>query len=121
MSRTLRVDLHALVAAEGVDLAAALGALGTIYADVDARNARNTASLALPCKRGCSACCEESVLLTPLEFCAVWHHLQTTLDDDTLARIIDEGRALYAKHRDVIDALDRPPPAGQRDHTRLLR
>src|SRR4051812_559950 len=121
MSRTLRVDLHALVAADGVDLAAALGALVAIYADVDARNARNTASLGLPCKRGCSACCEESVLLTPLEFYAVWNHLQISCDDETLAHIIDDGLALHERHRAAIDAIERPPPQGHADHTSLLR
>ena len=121
MSRRLRVDLHALAEANGVDLASALRALGNYYDDIDARNQRNTASLDLPCKSGCSACCEESVLLTELEFYAVWNHMQATCDDDTLAGVIDEGLALHDKHRAVIEALQQPAPAGYVDHTHLLR
>ena len=121
MAVAMRIDLHARAATDGVDLDAALAALAAIYADIDARNARNTASLALPCKSGCSACCEESVLVSELEFYAVWHHVQSTCDDAVIAGIVDEGLALYEKHKDVIDALERPPPPGHRDHTHLLR
>jgi hypothetical protein len=103
----MRIDLHARAAAEGVDLASALRALRTQYDDIDARNAKNTASLDLPCHRGCSMCCEDSVLLTWLEFYAVWDHLQRTCDDATLARIIADGLALYEKHRALIESLTR--------------
>lgn len=115
------VDLHARAAAEGIDLSAALMDLRALYADVDARNERNTRNLALPCHQGCSACCEDSVLVTQLEFYGVWDHLQRHLDAVTLDRIIRDGLALYLRHRDVIEALSRPPPVGQVDHTRLLR
>ena len=111
----------ALLRAQGVELGPALAALHALYADLDARTARNTASLNLPCSRGCSACCEESVLLSPLEFYAVWDHLQSTCDDAALAQIVADGLALYHLHRDVIAALNQPPPAGMTDHTALLR
>jgi hypothetical protein len=106
----VKIDLHALAARDGVDLASALRALGAIYADIDARNARNTASLKLPCKSGCSSCCEESVLVTPLEFYAVWDQLQRTVDDDTLSRIVSDGLALFEKYRAVIEALEQKKP-----------
>lgn len=111
-----RVDLHALARAEGVDLDGALTGLRALYAEVDARNARNTASLDLPCKSGCSSCCEESVLLTRLEFFGIWDHVQTHLDDATRADIVERGLALYAAHADAIRALERA-----RDLTRVLR
>jgi hypothetical protein len=117
---SLRVDLEALAAAHGVDLAPALVALRALYAEVDERNHRNTAALDLPCKSGCSSCCEESVLLTRLEFYGVWDHVQRHADDETIARIVDEGLALYQRHRAVIEALERPPPAGFVDHSHLL-
>lgn len=99
----LRVDLHARAAADGVDLAAALAALRDLYADVDARNQRNTATLELPCHSGCSSCCEESVLLTRLEFYGVWDYVQSTCDDATLAKIVADGLALHEKHRAAIE------------------
>ncbi len=115
-----RKDLHAHALTEGVDLDEALAGLRALYADVDERNARNTADLNLPCKSGCSACCEESVLLTRLEFYGVWDHLQRTCDDEALQAIIDEALLIYERHRGVIDALERPPGDGLADHTSLL-
>lgn len=112
-------DLRALARARGVDLDEALARLKELYADVDARNERNTRGLELPCARGCSACCEESVFLTRLEFYGAWDHLQTHVDEATLDVIVDEGLALYARHRELIDAFERPPPAGSDDHTAI--
>src|SRR2546428_8410332 len=114
-----RVDLHALAAAEGVDLSAALARLLAIYADVDARNAANTRSLDLPCHRGCDMCCHDSVFLTPLEFYCVWDWVQGHLDDETRAQIVTRGLALYSQHRSLIEALELPPPEGDKDHWRV--
>ncbi len=111
-----RVDLRALAAERGVDLDAALKELRGLYADVDARNAKNTAGLNLPCKSGCSSCCEDSVLLTRLEFYGIWDHLQTHCDDATLRQVVDDGLAVYARHADVIVQL-----TTAKDLTRLLR
>ena len=116
-----RVDLHARAAAQGVDLGSALASLRELYADVDERNERNTKDLQLPCHSGCSACCEESVFVTPLEFYGVWDHVQTHCDDATLARIVDDGLALYRRHESVLLALEQPPPEGHSDHTALVR
>lgn len=117
----MRVDLRARAAAQGVDLDRALDRLRALYADVDERNARNTADLALPCKSGCSSCCEESVLLTQLEFYGIWDFLQTTLSDAELRGVIDDARAAYEANRALIDVLSRPPPPGHKDHTALIR
>jgi hypothetical protein len=116
----LRKDLHALAAAQGVDLASALNSLRALYADVDARNDRNTATLELPCKSGCSSCCEESVLLTRLEFYGLWDYVQTHWDDDTINTIISDALSIYERYKDVIQALERPPPEGYPDHSHLL-
>lgn len=102
--------------AEGVDLPAALGQLHAIYADVDARNAKNTRDLDLPCHRGCDMCCHESVFLTPLEFYAVWTYVQDTYDDATRSAMVQEGLRLFGQFRPLIEALEQPPPAGERDH-----
>jgi hypothetical protein len=115
------VDLKALARAEGFDLDEAFGQLAKIYQDVDARNAKNTASLNLPCHRGCDMCCHESVFLTPLEFFYVWDWAQTHCDGATLEDMIDRGLALYAQHRAAIVAFEAPPPAGQRDHFSIAK
>ncbi len=114
-----RLDLDRLAAREGVDLTAALERLLAFYVEVDRRIAARTAGLALPCGAGCDACCHESVFVTPLEFFAVWEWVQTELDDQVRVGIIDRGLTLYAEHRALIDAFDRPPPGGAADHLAL--
>jgi Fe-S-cluster containining protein len=114
-----RHDLHQLARREGVDLDDALARLDALYADLDRRNERNTKDLDLPCHQGCSMCCHESVFLTQLEFFAAWDYLQRTADDETLARVVDDALALHEEHRALIEAFDRPPPAGAADHTGL--
>lgn len=116
-----RVDLGTMVSALGVDLAVARAALLALYADVDARNAVNTAGLDLPCRRGCDACCHESVFLTPLEFIVAWEWAQEHLDDATRDAIVDAGLALHERERERIAALDAPPPEGARDHLAVAR
>lgn len=114
-------DLHGMAAQAGVDLDAAMDGLKTLLADVDARNAALTGGLNLPCHRGCSMCCHESVFITPLEFFTVWHYVQTTLDDTTRTQMVRAGLALYRQHRATIQALDAPPPAGEVDHLSVAR
>ncbi len=104
MSRFGPRDLHALAAAKGVNLATALDRLRTLYAETDARNARNTAGMTLPCHSGCSSCCEEMVFLTPLEFYGAWDLLQRTATADVLEEAIVVGLDLYQEHRERIDA-----------------
>ncbi len=116
-----RIDVLALAASYGVELGPALTALGKLYLDVEERNARNTAELALPCHRGCDACCHDSVFLTPLEFLAAWDHLQAGVDDAVLADIVRQGRAIYAQHRELILALDAPLGAGETDHFAIAK
>lgn len=119
MSHFGRKDLRALAQAEGVDLDAALTQLRTLYADTDARIAKNTAGMDLPCKSGCSACCEEMVFLTPLEFYGAWDYFQTHVDDDVLDEAIARGLDIYAEFREAFEAFARPPPAGAADHTAI--
>ncbi|MBI3179868.1 MAG: hypothetical protein HYZ27_09425 [Deltaproteobacteria bacterium] len=116
-----RVDLDALAAGQGVNSREAIAALMKIYADVDARNAKNTPGLDLPCHRGCDACCHESVFLTPLEFYCVWDWVQTHLDDATRSAVVERGLELFEKNRALIEALEGPPPAGERDHLRVAQ
>jgi Fe-S-cluster containining protein len=110
-----------MVAALGIDLESARGALLALYAELDARNAANTAGLELPCRRGCDACCHESVFLTPLEFLVAWEWAQAHLDDAIRDGIVDAGLALYARERERITALEAPPPDGARDHLAVAR
>jgi Fe-S-cluster containining protein len=115
------VDLHAMAAEAGVDLAAAFIQLRALLADVDARNAKHTQTLDLPCHRGCSMCCHESVFLTPLEFFHVWDYVQTQFTETERSDIVAQGLALYAHHAPTIRALSAPPPAGDSDHFAIAR
>lgn len=116
-----RIDLDHYAREQGVDLASALEALRAIYAGVDDKIAENTRGLDLPCRRGCSDCCHESVFLTPLEFFGAWDHVQRTVDDDTRSLIVARGLAIYARERARIDAFLAPPPDGDRDHFRIAK
>lgn len=120
-ARFPRVDLHVMAGNAGVDLSRAFDDLRAIYADVDQRNAKNTRDLDLPCHKGCDACCHESVFLTPLEFFLVWDWVQDNLPATTRDAMVDEGLRLYEQHKKTIDALNEPPPAGQKDHLELVR
>ncbi len=115
------IDLAALVRGAGVDPDAARDGLRALYDDGDARNARNTATLALPCRRGCDACCHESVFLTPLEVLVAWDWAQASLDASTRDDIVARALAIHAKERDRIEALDGPVPPGARDHLAIAR
>ena len=115
------IDLEAIAAAVGCSLPGAFVALQALYDDVDARNARNTAQLNLPCHRGCSMCCHESVFITGLEFFYAWDYAQRTLPQATRDDIVQRGVDLYRRHQQSIDALDRPPPDGEADHLSIAR
>lgn len=117
------VDIAARAAREGVDWPAALDQLRGFYAEIDARLAKTTAHLALPCARGCARCCEESVWLTRLEFYGAWHYLQTHVDAATLSATVAEGLQLYERHRETLQALADPElsPALRQSLTLSLR
>ena len=121
VARFPHFDLRAFTQLSDVDLDDALVGLREIYDDIDSRNASNTANLDLPCGKGCSDCCHESVFLTPLEFFGVWDWAQQHIDDERRDAIIDDGLSLYAEHQAVIDALSGPRPAGERDHLSIAK
>ena len=116
-----KIDFARVAASWGIDLPAAFAALAALYEDVDARNATNTNGLDLPCHRGCDMCCHESVFLTLLEFCYVWNYVQEHFTDEERNHVIAEGLRLYGENRALIDLLDQPPPAGERDHFAIAK
>jgi Fe-S-cluster containining protein len=113
------IDLYARAETLGVDLDEALQGLIPLYVEVDARNQRNTQGLDLPCHRGCSECCHESVFLTPLEFYGAWLYLQESVDAETLDAVVRDGLAIFEANRALIESFNEPPPEGQEDHTQL--
>ena len=119
MSRWPEVDIIGVGASLGIDLSIAFKQLESIYVDVDARNAKNTAGLSLPCRRGCSECCHESVFLTPLEFFYVWDWVQKNIDDARREQMIDDGLGIYQVNKVTIDALSCNTPAAQNAHDEL--
>ena len=118
MARFPLVDQEALAAQAGVDLPAALEGLAKIYDDLDERNRLHTAGLDLPCHQGCSACCEEAVFLSPIEFFAAWDHAQRHLSDDERDEVVTRALKIYHQQREEIDALSGPLPEGEADHTK---
>ena len=115
------LDLRGLMADMGLDVETAFAQLRQFYIEVDARLAERTAGLELPCHRGCSMCCHESVFVTPLEFFYTWDWAQSHLDEATRAAIVERGLALYRLHQTRILALQVPPPDGARDHLAVAR
>lgn len=113
------VDLHALAKESGVDLEPALERLRALYAETDARNAKNTEGMDLPCHQGCSSCCEEMVFLTPLEFLGAWDHLQSNYSADVVDETVRQGLAIYDHYREAFEAFGEAPPEGQKDHTAI--
>lgn len=110
------LDIAGLLAGWGVDFAAARTQLLALYEEVDARAAAQTRTLDLPCHRGCDMCCHQSVFVTPIEFFTMWDWAQTHLDQACRNAMVGRGLALYAEHAAAIEALERPPPHGARDH-----
>ncbi|MEM6734407.1 MAG: hypothetical protein AAF658_22775, partial [Myxococcota bacterium] len=113
-----RIDVPLLASELDVDWSRARSELRSLYAELDERLAVRTKGLDLPCHRGCSACCHESVFVTPLEFLYVWEWAQENLDAETLESMIDRGLELYAEHRDRIEALETAP---QEEHDAIAR
>jgi hypothetical protein len=116
-----KVDIGALAAAEGVELSDAYEGLWGLYLEVEKRNAKNTLTLALPCRSGCDACCHESVFLTPLEFYCVWEWVQDNYSDEERSEIVRRGLELYSQNRERIAAMNAPPPEGERDHFAIAK
>lgn len=115
------IDFHAIASKVGVNLEIAFEALRALYADVDARNEKNTKNLNLPCHRGCDACCHESVFLTPLEFYGAWDWVQNNVPDSERSRMIEAGLSIYEANCDTILALNKPPSPGEPSHDALAR
>lgn len=117
----LRIDLPTLLDDLDVDWAAARASLAALYEEVDERIGVRTSELDLPCHRGCSMCCHESVFITPLEFLFVWEHVQSSQSDDDLAATIERGLTLYELHESTIVALDEQPAEAHGDIARRLK
>lgn len=100
----------------GVDLQAAFVRLQALYDEIDTRNEALAQNLDLPCHKGCSMCCHESVFLTPLEFFYAWDHVQQTTGASERQEIVEAGLRLYDAHREQILALEAPVAQGAQDH-----
>jgi Fe-S-cluster containining protein len=116
------IDLARLdLGVPGLDLPAALRELERVYRDLDATLAQSTATLPLPCRRGCDACCHQAVFLTQLEWWLVVDHAQRELSPAEWEAAVGQGLRIYAQHRALFDALDEPPPEGAPDHWEVAR
>ncbi|HEY9900583.1 MAG TPA: YkgJ family cysteine cluster protein [Pantanalinema sp.] len=60
----------------------------------------------LPCKAGCSHCCEEILFrVSELEWRAIARHLDSTLSIEVREALKEQARAVYAPHRAQLEAL----------------
>ena len=117
--KKVRLENSCLVP-KGFELQDAFHELANLYREVDLALSRTTASLELPCKAGCDACCHQSVFLTPLEFLAAWDWLQSEVSDDELSAIVRSALRTFRLHQSVISRLDVAPPEGEQDHFSLV-
>jgi|GEM_PF-1048638 len=110
------IDIRSLPETKEIDLADAFEKLAKQYQELDTCIEVTTSFLDLPCKKGCSDCCHESVFLTPLEFFYVWDWVQKEIPTEIRENMIERGLAIYEENRDLIEAFELPPPDGERDH-----
>ncbi|MBT6178866.1 MAG: hypothetical protein HOI23_16605 [Deltaproteobacteria bacterium] len=115
------IDFHSVAEQVGVDLETALAGLRALYADIDKRNAQNTAGLNLPCHSGCDACCHESVFLTPLEFYGAWDWVQKNVPENERTLMIEQGLEIYAENETTIVELNQPAKPGGPSHDALAK
>ena len=97
---------------ESKQLEEAFAQLAALYRSVDAVLSATSSGLDLPCRRGCSACCHESVFLTPLEFLYAWHWAQMELPAAVLEGVVERGLAIYREYQALIEEIDIASHAG---------
>ena len=71
--------------------------------------------LSLPCKKGCDACCYESVFLSAPEFLTVCHYLIEAKDLEFRTKVVREMRVIADKFEDEIEFLESAPEGFERD------
>ncbi|MCK6511608.1 hypothetical protein L6R29_16755 [Myxococcota bacterium] len=101
-----RLDLVACSGLSETALRSSFSEIEALYRSVDGVLSAVSNGLDLPCHRGCSACCRQSVFLTPIEFLYGWHWAQTHLEEETLEEIVGRGIALYHEHKALIGSLE---------------
>lgn len=69
----------------------------------------------LPCRKGCDACCHESVFLSAPEFLVVGAHLLTHWSPEARARLVDQMSALAERFEDELELLELLEPGAERD------
>jgi Fe-S-cluster containining protein len=87
---------------EDFSLAQAFAGLADLYEKVDAHAASIAPALDLLCHAGCSACCRDSVFVTPLEALFMLHHMQRNLSAPDLAATVARGTAVFATNRERV-------------------
>jgi hypothetical protein len=92
-----------------------LAAIDALYARLDPAVAARAASLELPCRAGCDACCHESVFLSAPEFLRVAAELVETRAPAELERVIAEMLALAERFSDELELLEEINPGAERD------
>ena len=71
--------------------------------------------LSLPCKKGCDACCYESVFLSAPEFLTVCHYLIEAKDLEFRTKVVREMRVIADEFEDEIEFLESAPEGLERD------
>jgi hypothetical protein len=97
---------------DGTTLEEALLPLQDLYRRVDEHAAALAEPLDLPCGPGCSACCRQSVFVTPLEALALLHHAQTHFTAAQRETLLQRGLAIFHAHQPLILSFGHPPCPG---------
>ncbi len=85
---------------------AILEPLRNLYQDIDRSLARSTDALALPCQRGCDACCKEAVFLSAPEFLLVAQYLLLHRSAAELQSLVQQMLALAERFADELELLE---------------
>lgn len=91
---------------------AVLGKLQALYREVDDALAAGSGDRNLPCRKGCAACCRESVFVSAPEFLAVVVAMRRLEDRDL---ILDRMLEVAARFADELELLEEIGPGPERD------
>lgn len=103
------------VGSQGMVLADAFSALSDLYRRVDEHAARLAEPLELPCGPGCSACCRQSVFVTPLEALYLLDHLQESVAPKDVHSVVLKAVTIVEREHPRIMSFGHPTCPGGRE------
>ena len=87
----------------------------SVYKDIDQHIQEVTSQTNLPCKRGCDACCHESVFLSAPEFLVVSEHIMNSFEFSERESLVHQMWALADEYEDELELLEEIISGPERD------